>query len=127
MYVQFWTSVARASPPANRRIQVYYPLTFAPTFPEVPSGVAVQSLIEAFRARGRPSMPLISQIPAQSFGAVDMPEYLTYAMATVGAVIAMNDSSTAHALWSTANILIASTLEVDNREARKVDLIHAVR
>jgi hypothetical protein len=106
--------------------QVYYPLTFAHTFPEVPSEVTVRSFIEAFRTRVHPSMPFLSQIPLQSFCAANMPEYMTYAMAAVGAVKGMTDSSTSHALWSTANILIASTLEVDNREARKVDLINAV-
>ena len=108
------------------KAQVYYPLTYANAFPDIPSEGVLKSLVGAYCELGHLSMPLVSQIPASALRAPNKPEYLTYAMAAVGAVISATHPSITHALWSTANMLVASTLEVDNREARKADLINAV-
>jgi hypothetical protein len=106
---------------------MYYPLTHVATLPEVSSATVLQTLIGTFREQGHPNLPLISHIPVQAFGLAEMPDYLMYALATLGAVTSREDLSTTHALWTASNSLIASTLEVDNREARNVGLINAVR
>jgi hypothetical protein len=71
-------------------------------------------------------MTLLRYIPIKSLLRNDVPQYLTFAMASLGSVASSGRRSDAKTLWWAANLLIAATLEVDNLEARKVDLVNAV-
>lgn len=72
-------------------------------------------------------MALVSSIPKESFQRPAPPEYLTYAMATIGSVLSPQPSIQSDSLWSAATVLIALALEIDNRQARNWDLVNAVR
>ncbi|KAH6959577.1 hypothetical protein BKA56DRAFT_624130 [Ilyonectria sp. MPI-CAGE-AT-0026] len=116
-------NIIRASRPRN--LDTYYPLTLAKDLPQLPLEPPPRTLLDAFRIKGHPNLPLIHHIPIRSFSSANLPGYLAYAMATIGAMILSESPTATDSLWSTGNTLIASALEVDNREARKADLINA--
>jgi hypothetical protein len=80
-----------------------------------------------FQVQAHPAMPLVSLIPKEAFQGQALPDYLTFAMATIGAVLAPQPSVDHQQLWTRANALIGLALEIDNRNARRLDLINAVR
>ncbi|KAF5532895.1 hypothetical protein FMEXI_12155 [Fusarium mexicanum] len=104
---------------------LFYPLTLTPALPDLPSGITLEQLLEAFRSNVHRRMPLIHYIPIESIDQTHSPGYLAYSMAALGSLTVPNATSAAHSLWSTARSLITASLEVDNREARKPSLITA--
>ena len=103
-----------------------YPLVLFSHFPTLPPGSILQSFIDVFINDIHPKMTLLCRIPVGSLQRSDSPPYLSYAMATIGSLASGGDQSVTEDLWLAANLLIAGTLEVDNREARKADLLNAV-
>jgi hypothetical protein len=103
-----------------------YPLMMFSRFPTVPPENILRSLVDAFATKVHPKMTLLHRIPIRSLLRDDVPQYLTFAMASLGSLVSGGLQSDTEGLWWAANILIAITLEVDNREARKMDLLNAV-
>jgi hypothetical protein len=73
-----------------------------------------------------PKIALLHSIPIELLIRDEIPKYLTLAMACLGCIAGEGLASAAEGMWWAANILITATLEVDNREARKADLLNAV-
>ena len=103
-----------------------YPLMLFSYFPSVPSEETLRLLVNEFSEKVHPRITLLRSIPMETLTHDKVPKYLTLAMACLGCFAAEGMSSTAENMWWAANFLITATLEVDNREARKADLISAV-
>lgn len=73
-----------------------------------------------------PRVPFLRDLPSRT--AFEQPKsvYVNLAMASIGGIIAKEPISKCVSLWRSAIRLIIWQLEVDNREARKIDLISAV-
>ena len=104
-----------------------YPLMMFSRFPVVPSENALQSLVDLFTTQVYPKMTFVRGIPIQNLLRDSRPPYLTFAMASIASMASGGAQSVTEAMWWAANRLITGTMEVDNREARKVDLLNAVR
>lgn len=107
--------------------KAYFPLTFATAIPAMPPDIEATALLEAFRTKVHPNMSLLSYIPIQSYERTELTDYVAYAMATVASLICSTSWQASRPLWSTANMILSLALELDNREARNVDLINAVK
>ena len=70
--------------------------------------------------------PFLKDLPKDYFLRPSKAKYLPFAMASIGAAIAGEPPNKSKAFWSGAIRLLVWQLEVDNREARKMDLIDAV-
>ncbi|KAH7133856.1 hypothetical protein EDB81DRAFT_805208 [Dactylonectria macrodidyma] len=106
-------------------MEVYYPVARASVPPSIPPEVAPERLLERFRQEVYPNMSLLCLIPIEAFHAANLSGYLGYAMATLGAMMDPVASSITHGLWSFANTLSVIGLEMDNREARNLDMVNA--
>ncbi|RYC80437.1 hypothetical protein BFJ63_vAg16673 [Fusarium oxysporum f. sp. narcissi] len=109
----------------SSNMDVFYPLTLTPALPQLPPEITSEQLLKAFRTNVHPHMPLICQIPIETFDKTQLSGYLSYAMAALGALTLPSAFSITLTLWSAARTLITACLEVDNREARKPSLINA--
>ncbi|KAL6820994.1 hypothetical protein J3E69DRAFT_368437 [Trichoderma sp. SZMC 28015] len=69
----------------------------------------------------------LRDVPPIGFLRVPRPEYLTLALAAVGASITPQKEEQALQLWHTSASQLLGNLEVDNGVARKTDLVKAVR
>lgn len=107
-------------------LETYYPLTFATTIPALPLGFDAGMVLEVFQTKVHPDMSLLHHIPIRFFARTTLSDYVAYAMAAVSTLICPGASLTSHPLWLTANNLLSLALELDNREARNVELINAV-
>ena len=83
--------------------------------------------VETFRSRAHSALAVIADIPTRAFEGSHLPHYLVLAMACIGSVTSGRPMNEAKTLWSSANTLVATTLEIDNTEARRLHLIDAVR
>ena len=110
---------------ANSR-KLSYPLMMFSRFPDIPPEEVLLPLVDIFLTHVLPKMTLFRCILVKTLLRAERPQYLTFAMACIGSVSAGGPHTVTEALWWAANILIAATLEVDNRAARKVDLLNAV-
>ncbi|KAH7323956.1 hypothetical protein BKA65DRAFT_77255 [Rhexocercosporidium sp. MPI-PUGE-AT-0058] len=115
-------SISGADPPNTT---LSYPLVIFSRFPTLPPREMLQSFVDVFVNDIYPTMPLLYHIPVESLQRSDNPPYLTYAIATIGSLVLGADQSLTEDLWWAANFLIAGILEIDNREARKVELLNA--
>lgn len=69
----------------------------------------------------------LRDVPLIGFLRVPRPEYLTLALAAVGASMTPQKEEQALQLWHTSASQLLGNLEVDNGVARKTDLVKAVR
>lgn len=106
--------------------QTYYPLILSRQLPALPLNSVSHTLLDTFLTQGHPNMPLIHHIPLTSLSPRDRSGYLAYSMAVIGQLIQDRNLAAANSIWTTANVLIVLGLEVDNREARNVELLNAV-
>jgi hypothetical protein len=94
--------------------------------PSVPPEHDLQVLVDVFSAHVHPKMALLRSISLKTLLRPDRPRYLTYTMSCLGSIASGGAQSVTESLWWAADILITATLEVDNREARKADVVNAV-
>jgi hypothetical protein len=71
--------------------------------------------------------PFVAHVPSNVFLRVPRPEYLTLAMASMGALLTQQTEERSLQLWNTSASQLLGTLDVDNSVARKTDLVKAVR
>jgi hypothetical protein len=94
--------------------------------PSLPPEHDLQLLVDVFSAHIHPKMALLRYISLKTLLRPDRPRYLTYAMSCLGSIASGGAQSVTESLWWAADILMTATLEVDNREARKADVVNAV-
>ncbi|KAL3423890.1 hypothetical protein PVAG01_05637 [Phlyctema vagabunda] len=102
-----------------------YPLMMFSRFPDIPPEDFIQLSVDTFSTKCLPKMALLRDIPTNILLRTDRPRYLTFAMACMGALASDAPSPVIESLWWASSILVTAKLEVDNREARKVDLLNA--
>lgn len=115
-----------APAPRLNTAKLPYPLMMFSRLPSVPPESDLQVLVDIFSAQVHSKMALLRSIPLKTLLRPDRPRYLTYTMACLGSIASDGAQSVTESLWWAADILITATLEVDNREARKVDVVNAV-
>ena len=86
----------------------------------------VQSLVAACANIFISKAPFLHGLPVDAFPTRPRPQYLALAMACIGSVMLGEPERVSTTLWWCSSRLLIGHLEVDNREARKIDLLKAV-
>lgn len=103
-----------------------WPLAILKDFPQLPTEDRMNQLHESFVAM-LPGYMFLSRLPfnAPSHGLLAPP--LRLAMACLGAISLQNSGQEANDLFIAGNGLWVVTMETDNREARSLNMVMAVR
>ncbi|KAH8879506.1 hypothetical protein GQ53DRAFT_834099 [Thozetella sp. PMI_491] len=104
------------------RAQLFWPAgLFSTSHAPGPVEQLVNKCAEGFLAR----TPFLQDIPISLFVRSPRPQYLTLAMASIGSLLLKEPVDVSSSYWHDSIRLMTGKLEVDNREARSLDLIKA--
>lgn len=88
--------------------------------------VGLDELMQICHKRFLCKTPFLQEIPPLDFMRAPRPEYLTWALAALGASVLEGKERQSLELWWASSSQLLGTLDVDNSLARKTDLIKAV-